>query len=310
MEIKIEKDYPLAEETTFKIGGPADFFVAAYCRHQLKDAVEEAENLNVPVTILGGGSNVIVSSEGIEGLTVKLRDGEVGFLSEKDNLVKAGAGATLPMISRFALENGLTGLEWAMGVPGSVGGAIYGNAGAFGQWISEVVEEVEVLENGETKILKREDLNFGYRESTFKSRNLTILRASLRLESGDKKEIKERANKYLKHRNENHPIEMPCAGSIFKNPETKITDKELIKKYPELEGFNERGVLSAGYLIEKTGLKGVEIGGARISKKHANFIVNTGNASSEDVKNLIRKAKEEVFERFGVGLEREVRFLS
>ena len=310
MSIKIEKDYPLAEETTFKIGGPAELFVAAYCRHHLKDAVKEAKELGVPTTILGGGSNVVVSSKGIKGLTVKLRDGEVDFLSEDEGLIKVGAGATLPMVSRFALKNGLTGLEWAMGVPGSVGGAVYGNAGAFGQWISEVIEEVEVLEDGETKVLNREDLNFGYRESTFKSRNLTILRASLKLEKDDKSRIRDKVNKQLKHRNENHPIEMPCAGSIFKNPETKITDKELLGKYPELEQFNERGVLSAGYLIEKTGLKGVEIGGAKFSEKHANFIVNTGSATSGDVKELIKKAKEEVFERFGVGLEREVRFLS
>ena len=309
MKTKIEKNYPLAEETTFKIGGPAEFFVATYCSHQLKDAVEEAKKMNVPVTILGGGSNVIVPSEGVDGLTIKLRDGNIDFLSKKNNLIKVGAGVTLPMISRFALKNRLTGLEWAMGVPGTVGGAIYGNAGAFGQWISEIIEEVEVLEGEEVKVLKRKDLKFGYRESTFKSRNLTILRASLKLESADEKKIRERVNKYLEHRNENHPVDMPCAGSIFKNPETTIDDKKLLEKYPELKTFNQRGVLSAGYLIEKTGLKGVQIGGAKISEKHANFIVNTGEANSEDVKALIRKVKEEVFERFGVGLEREVRFL-
>lgn len=306
---KIKKNYPLADETTFKIGGEAELFAEVTNKKELKEILKEANRQSLPVTVLGGGSNVLIPSEGLDGLTIKIRDGRLGFLDEKNNLIQADAGVTLPMISRFALNHGFTGLEWAMGVPGTVGGAVYGNAGGFGQSISDLVEEVEVMDGDKAKVLRRESIDFGYRDSTFKSQNLTILRVSLRLESDDKKEIKKRIDEYLKHRNESHPMDMPCAGSIFKNPNTKIEKENLIEKYPELKIFNEKGVIPAGYLIEKTGLKGISVGGAQISKKHANFIVNTGEATSEDVKGLIRKVKEEVFERFNVGLEREIRFL-
>ncbi len=310
MKIKIRENYPIADETTFKIGGKADFFVTAHCRHQLEDAVIEAEKMGVKVTVLGGGSNVLISSDGVDGLVVKLRSGEIEFLSREDNLVRVGAGVSLPRLSGFALEKEFTGLEWAAGVPGSLGGAVYGNAGAFGQSIADVIEEVEVLKKGKKLVLAKDEIDFAYRNSTFKRENLTILSASLRLEEAGKEAIKEKIDKYLEYRNENHPMDLPCAGSIFKNPKAKIENPDLIEKYPLFKNFNEKGVQSAGYLIESAGLKGYSIGGAMFSEKHANFIVNKNRASSEDVKKLIKKAKEEVFERFGVGLEREVRFIN
>ncbi|MGM0439280.1 MAG: UDP-N-acetylmuramate dehydrogenase [Patescibacteria group bacterium] len=309
MKKKIKEDYPLADETTFKIGGKAEFFLAVESKKELEEAIKEAQRLSTPVTILGGGSNVVVSSEGLSGLVIKLRSGKIEFLSEEENIIKVDAGVSLPRLAKFTFENNLSGLEWAMGVPGSLGGAVYGNAGAFGQCISDVIQEVEVMEDGETKVLKKEELNFNYRNSTFKERNLTILCASLKLVSDDQKAIKERIDDWLAYRNENHPMDMPCAGSVFKNPETTIDDPELIDKYPLLKEFNEKQVISAGFLIEKSNLKGVSVGGVKVSEKHANFIVNEGNASSQDVKNLIKKIKEEVFERFGVNLEREIRFI-
>lgn len=310
MNIKIEKNYPIADETTFKIGGPAEFFVAAHCRHQLEDAVREAKKMSVPVTVLGGGSNVLISSDGVDGLVIKLRSGEIEFLSKAENLIRVGAGVSLPRLSGFALKESFTGLEWAAGVPGSLGGAVYGNAGAFGQSIADVIEEVEVLRGDERLVLSKDEIDFSYRNSTFKKEDLTILSASLKLGKGEKSEIKKRVDKFLKYRNNNHPMDIPCAGSIFKNPETKIEDPKLIEKYPLLKNFNEKGVQSAGYLIESVGLKGFALGGAMFSQKHANFIVNKNGASSEDVRDLIKKAKEEVFERFGVGLEKEVRFIN
>ncbi len=309
MNIKIEKKYPIADETTFKIGGEAEFFVSVHCRHQLEDAVIQADRMDVPVTVLGGGSNVLVSSKGVDGLVVKLRSGEIEFLSREENLIRVGAGVSLPRLAGFCLNHSFTGLEWAAGVPGSLGGAVYGNAGAFGQSIADVVKEVEVLKEGEKKVLPLKEIDFSYRNSTFKRDNLTILSASLKLKSSNKEEIKEKIDKYIEYRNKNHPMEMPCAGSIFKNPETKIEDAKLIEKYPLLKDFNQKGIQSAGYLIESVGLKGHSIGGAAFSERHANFIVNQKEADSEDVKNLIKKAKQEVFERFGVNLEREVRFI-
>ena len=304
--MNIEKNYPLADETTFKVGGPAEFFVAVDNKKQLETAAKEARKKEIPITILGGGSNVIISSKGINGLVIKIRSGEITFLD--DNLLQVEAGVSLPRLSRFAMDNSFKGLEWALGVPGTAGGAIYGNAGAFNQSISEFVEEVEVLRGLNTEVISSDDLEFGYRMSTFKRQDLIILSASLRLEKGNHKEVKRKTEKYLTYREDHHPLDMPCAGSIFKNP-TGVSEK-LFNDYPKLKEFKERGSIPAGYLIEEAGLKGTKEGGAMISKKHANFIVNADGASSEDIINLIEKAKEEVFERFGVGLEREVRFLS
>ncbi len=310
MKIRINKDYPIGDETTFKIGGRADFFVSVHSRHQLEDAVIQANDMNVPITVLGGGSNVLVSSDGVEGLVVKIRSGEIELLSDRDGLVKVGAGVALPRLAGFALKNSLAGLEWGAGVPGSMGGAIYGNAGAFGDSVADLVEEVEVLEGDKKRVLSIDEIDFSYRNSTFKKKSLIILSASLRFRKGDRESIKKKVDKYIDYRNSNHPMDMPCAGSIFKNPKAKIKAPDLIERYPLLSDFNSKGVQSAGYLVESVGLKGYSIGGASFSQKHANFIVNKKGATSDDVTNLIRKAKEEVFEEFGVGLEEEVRFIS
>ncbi len=305
---KIKKNYPLADETTFKVGGPAEFFISVDCRHELTDAIIQAEKMEVPVTIIGGGSNVIIPSEGINGLVVKLRGGNINFLGK--NLLRVGAGVSLPRLSRFAFEESFRGLEWAMGVPGTLGGAIYGNAGAFGDSISDVVEEVEVLKSRKREVISADEIDFSYRSSTFKKEGLTILSASLRLKNGDKKEIKRKTDQYLSYRNENHPMEASCAGSVFKNPETTVTDDKILEEYPQLEHFNEKGVLSAGFLIEKAEMKGFSVGAAKVSEKHANFIINKDNeARSEDVKSLISKIQKRVEEKFGVILKREVRFL-
>lgn len=304
--MNIEKNYSLADETTFKVGGPAEFFVAVDNKKQLETAAKEARKKETPITILGGGSNVIISSKGIKGLVIKIRSGEITLLD--DNLLQVGAGVSLPRLSRFAMDNSFKGLEWALGVPGTAGGAIYGNAGAFNQSISEFVEEVEVLRGLKTEVISSNDLEFGYRMSTFKRDDLIILSASLRLKNGDYEEIKKKTEKYLAYRDDNHPLDMPCAGSIFKNP-TGVSE-DLFNDYPELEEFKERGSIPAGYLIEKVGLKGTKKGGAMISKKHANFIVNADKASSEDIINLIKKAKKKVKEKFGVDLEEEVRYIN
>jgi len=307
--MKIRKNYPLFDETTFKIGGPAEFFVEVFTRSQLEEAVVEAEKQNIKKTILGGGSNVLIPSEGIKGLVIKLRDGQIEFLSPEDGLIRVDAGVSLPMLSSFCLQHGLTGIEWAMGVPGTLGGAVYGNAGAFGQWISEIVQEVEVLKNGERLVLESDEINFSYRQSTFKEEDLTILSASLELPEDNFEKIKERVDHYLLHRNNSHPMDKDSAGSVFKNPETKIKTPDLIEKYPLLEEFNEKGVIPAGYLIEMSGMKGSKRGGAAVSNKHANFIVNENEATSEDVKGLIEEVQEKVKRIFGIDLEREIRYL-
>ncbi len=303
----LQKNYPLFNETTFRIGGPAEMFVRVENRKDFEEVIKEANNLGLKTTIIGGGSNVLISSKGLEGLVIKRKGGEIDFL-EKD-LVRADAGVFLPDFSEFAYQNEFEGAEWAMGVPGTIGGAVYGNAGAFNQSISDTIEEVEVIEKNEKKILKKSEISFSYRNSTFKERDLVILSASFRLKKGKKDEIKEKTENFLSHRKNNHPIEKFSAGSIFKNPEIQINDSELIKKFPKLADFNQRGVIPAGYLIENVKMKGFEEGGAKVSEKHCNFIVNENNATSDDVKNLIKKIQERVAQKFKINLTTEIRYI-
>ncbi len=303
--MNIEKNYPLADETTFKIGGPAEFFLAIDNREQFEEAVKEAVKLDLKVSILGGGSNTLVSSEGVEGLVLKLRSGEIEFL-DKD-LLRVDAGTSLPRLSMFALEHSLKGLEWAGGVPGTLGGAVYGNAGAFGQMTADLIEEVEVLEKGKKLVLRREDLDFSYRGSIFKEKDLIVISASLRFKKGEKDKIKEKTKKFLERRKNKHPIACPSAGSVFKNP--VVSERDSLWEDSRLKKFKEKGYIPSGYLIEEVGLKGKIEGGAKISEKHANFIINENNATSEDVKKIIKEIQEKVLSVFGISLEREIKFL-
>ncbi len=306
--MKLIKDYKLADETTLKIGGPAEFFLSVEKREELEGAVLQAQDLGLEVTILGGGSNVLVSSEGVPGLVVKLRSGEIEFLD--DDLIRADAGVSLPRLSGFALKNSFEGLEWAMGVPGTVGGAVYGNAGAFGFSMADLIEEIEIIENKKKKVLKIEEIDFSYRNSTFKRMGAVIISTSLRLKKGKIEEIKRKTEEMLAHRNEKHPMKYPSAGSVFKNPVGKIESSEIIEKHPLVEKFNQQEIIPAGFLIQSVGMKGFSVGGAKISEKHANFIVNEGAATSEDVKSLIDKATEEVMSEFNIKLEREIRYIN
>ncbi len=307
--MNIKKNYPLADETTIKIGGKAEFFLAVDNKLQLETATKEARKQKTKITVLGGGSNVLISSDGVEGLVIKLRSGEIKKVND-NGLVSVEAGVSLPRLSRFALENGYRGLEWAMGVPGSFGGAVYGNAGAFGDCTSDLIKQVEVVKGNKKKIIAKKDINFAYRNSTFKRENLIILSALLDLEKGDKEEIEEKTKKYLQYREAKHPMNMPSAGSTFKNNRTKIKDENLLNQYPLLKEFNEKGVIPSGYLIEKSGLKGFKSGGAMISEKHANFIINYNQATSKDVINLIKRVKKDVFNKFGVKPEEEIRYIN
>jgi UDP-N-acetylmuramate dehydrogenase len=306
--MKIQKNYPLADETTIKIGGKAELFLPVETKLQLETAAKEARNQETKITILGGGSNVLISSAGVEGLVIKLRSGKIEKLEE--NLISVDAGVSLPRLSRFALENGYKGLEWAMGVPGSFGGAVYGNAGAFGDCTSDLISRVEVLKGQEKITINKEDIDFGYRNSTFKKQDLIILSAVLSFEKGDKKKIEEKTRKYLKYRESNHPMSMPSAGSTFKNNKTVIENESLLNEYPMIKEFNEKGVIPSGYLIEKAGLKEFKVGGAMISKRHANFIINYNQATSKDVANLIKEVKSKVFDKFEVKLEEEIRYIN
>jgi UDP-N-acetylmuramate dehydrogenase len=307
--LKIRENVLLRDYTTFKIGGPARYFFVAKSKEDLKNAILWAKKKKLPFFILGGGSNVLFSDKGFNGLVIKLQNTQYEI---RNTNVIAGAGVPLQKLVLEAVKKGLSGLENLAGIPGTLGGAIWGNAGAFGREIKDVVEEVEILRiNGLTswriEKLKNKDCKFGYRDSIFKrKKNWIIWEATLKLEKGNKKEIEEKIKGILKLRKEKQPLEFPSAGSVFKNVPIEKVPKKIQEKF---KGKIKDGFLPAGVLIEAARLKGFQIGGAKISEKHANFIVNVGNAKASDVKELIEKIKKEIKKKFKIQLEEEIKLV-
>ena len=310
----IQKNVPLAKYTTFRIGGLAKYFFVAKNKEEIISAILVAKKLKLSFFILGGGSNILVSDRGFKGLVIKV---ESRILKVEGSNIYAGAGVSLNESVSTALENNLTGFEWGVGIPGTVGGAIYGNAGAFGKSIADVVKSVEVLDvkNLETKKLKNKNCKFGYRDSVFKrDRNLILLSAIIQLKKGKKSEIKRKIKEFLDYRQETQPLNFPSAGSVFKNVKFanlhKFTSNITNKKIREICGkFGDIRKIPAGWLIERCNLKGKKIGKAKISEKHANFIVNLGGAKAKDVKELIKLIKQKVKIKFGIVLEEEIQHL-
>ncbi len=268
----LKENISLAKHTSFRIGGLAKYFFIAKTKKDLIKAIKASKQFNLPFFVLGGGSNILVSDKGFDGLVIKF---ETPKLSD---------------LIKLSLENNLTGLEWLVGIPGTIGGAIHGNAGANGKSMKDIIKEVEVYNIKKNKIEKfsNKDCKFKYRNSIFKNdKNLIILFAEIELEKGDSKKSKQIIKEILKDRIEKIPKGY-SAGSIFKNP----------------KGY------SAGELIEKCDLKGKKIGGAQVSFQHANFIINfTGKAKAEDVMNLIKLIKSVVKDKTGIKLEEEIVFL-
>lgn len=284
----IKLNISLRNYTTFKIGGPARYFFIAKNKNDLIEAVKWTIDKKLPFFILGGGSNVLFSDKGFSGLVIKLQISNFRF---QDSELYAEAGAELAELVKLAAEKGLAGIEWIAGIPKiTVGGAVRNNAGAFGVTIKDVVKTVEVFDIGDSKIkrFKSRDCKFNYKQTIFKqNKNLIILSCLLRLKKEDKKEVKKKIKHFLKYREENHPMEFPSAGCIFENP----------KK------------IKAAELIENCGLKSKRIGGAEVSPKHPNFIVNLGSATSEDILKLINLIKKRVKEKFGITLKEEIQYL-
>lgn len=285
INLNIQKNIKLAQYTTFRIGGLARFFVEAKHSDELVKAVLWAREKKIKYCILGGGSNILFSDNGYDGLVIKTVNKNIELIK---NLITADAGANLSKLIKFSTDNNLNGLEWASGIYGTVGGAIFGNAGANGKCMADIIKEVKIFNGQKIKILKNKDLSFKYRSSSLKKETVIIC-AKLKLKNGDKKESEKLVKKFLKERFEKQPKGF-CAGSIFKNPKNK--------KY-----------ISAGQLIEQCGLKGLKIGNAQISEKHANFIMNLGGAKSKDVVALIKKIKKEVAKKFKVKLEEELKII-
>lgn len=308
---EIEGNVLLKNYTTYKIGGPAKYFFVAKNKDDLIKALKTAKDFNLSVLILGGGSNLLVSDGGFKGLVVKMQISKCEILGS--NEVFVGAGMNLTELANITGDAGLSGLEWASGIPGAtVGGAIYGHAQAFGKKMSDVVKSVEALnlDSFEAESFSKKECNFSLKSSIFKkTKRWAILSAVLHFEKKDSDEIKKNIKENLDYRKNRQPLNFPSAGSVFVNPEVVIEDKDLLFKFPELAGYNKQGIIPAGYLISKCGLAGKRIGKAQISEKHANFIVNLGGAKAEDVLALIELAKKKVKQVFGIELQAEVQII-
>ncbi len=306
----VQENISLKDISTFRIGGKAKYFFLAENKDDLIKAVKVAKEIKIPFLILGEASNVLISDKPFKGLVIKIA---FSGLKRSNSNILAFAGTPLQEVVNFAQKNSLSGLEWAVGIPGTIGGAVCTNAGAFTKSISKLVKEVEVLdiETLKVKKLSFKKCFFSNKDSIFKKRKgYIILSVLLKLKKGKKQEIKKTMERYLKYRKETQPLKGFSAGCIFKNLRKKVKRKKLLEQYPELKTFNKKGMIPAGFLIEKCGLKGVKEGKAQISKKHANFIVNLGGAKAKDVLRLIKKIKKEVKNKFGVLLEEEIEFIN
>ncbi|GAB6422263.1 UDP-N-acetylmuramate dehydrogenase [Bacillus luti] len=290
--ISWRKDEKLSLHTTWKIGGCADYFVEVSNVEGLKEIIKEAVEKDIPYFILGNGSNLLVRDGGIEGLVICLVGELATWGIEKENdsevYIRIGAGY---LLVRFAMEmakRGYSGLEFAGGIPGTIGGAVAMNAGAHGKEMKDVIEEVVVLtESGEIITLKHEELDFSYRSSAIKPKKLTILNVLYKFKVSTKELIMNQTKSYREYRLRTQPLREPSCGSVFKNP---LPDH-------------------SGNLVEKMGLRGTRIGGAEISKVHGNFIINTGGATARDVIALIRVIEKSVLNEYGIQLEREVKVI-
>ena len=280
-------DEPMSRHTTFRIGGPADFLVTPGSVPAVRGAVAFCREEGIPFTVIGNGSNLLVSDEGFRGVIICLGKDFSGIRAE-GGTITAEAGALLKRVAAAAEENSLTGMEFAGGIPGTLGGACIMNAGAYGGEMKQVLVEAQVLDrDGEVRTIPAGEMGLGYRTSVFTKEGMIVLSAVIRLAKGDPGEIRRVSEDFRERRQSKQPLDMPSAGSTFKRP----------------EGY------FAGKLIMDAGLSGFSVGGAQVSPKHYGFVVNTGGATAADVRELIREVQRRVSEQSGVMLEPEVRFL-
>ena len=281
---------PMGKYTSFKIGGPAECLIKIKSTEELKKVLELASKNNIPITVIGNGSNVLVLDEGISGITLMIKIEGVSFqtLDDEKFIVKVGAGEKIAKVGRMFLNNSFTGFEEISGIPGTFGGAVRMNAGAHGKEMKDIVKNVTCVDYfGNEKVFNNQEMKFEYRRSILKEEKYIVTEVEIELEKGDAEEIKAKMDEYAKFRKEKQPLEYPSAGSTFKRGEDFITAK----------------------LIDEAGLKGYSVGDAEVSTKHAGFVINKGNATAKDVLELINKVKEEVYKKFQKKIELEVEII-
>ena len=286
-EDRILFNEPMKKYTSFKIGGPAECLIKIENKEELKEILSLANENDIPVTVIGNGSNVLVLDEGIPGITlmIKIEGISIQTLDDKKFTVKVGAGEKIAKVGRMFLNNSLTGFEEISGIPGTFGGAVRMNAGAHGKEMKDIVKNVTCMDySGNEKIFNNSEMKFEYRRSILKEEKYIVTEVEIKLEKGNTEEIKAKMDEYAKFRKEKQPLEYPSAGSTFKRGEDFITAK----------------------LIDEAGLKGYSVGDAEVSIKHAGFIINKGNATAKDVLELVNKVKEEVYKKSQKKIELEV----
>ena len=277
---------PMSRHTSFKIGGPADIFVRPASVDALALAVAKCLECEVPINVIGSGTNLLVSDLGVVGAVI-FTGGLADVTNDGSEIIKCMAGAKVSRVCSIALENGLSGLEFAWGIPGSIGGAVYMNAGAYGGEMKNVVKTVTYLEDGEIYTKSIDELDFGYRKTYFTGKQCVILSCTIECVRKSEADIRAEMDDYASRRRDKQPLEYPSAGSFFKRPEGHF----------------------AGTLIDQCGLKGLTVGGAQVSEKHAGFLINRGGATFADMTELIRQVQQRVLDAAGVRLEPEVKIV-
>lgn len=282
-------DEPMAKHTSFKIGGPADVFIKVDNIEELKETLDLSKKNQIPLTIIGNGSNILVTDKGIRGITAKLNLKDIEIKNENNKqIIKVEAGVPVGLLAQKLLKEEITGFEELSGIPGTIGGAVIMNAGAHGKELKDILKKVTAMDyNGNIHEFTNEECQFSYRNSRFQKEKYIILQATLELEKENSTEIKEKMDEYMQFRKEKQPIEYPNAGSTFKRGEDFVTAK----------------------LIDEAGLKGYKIGGAQVSEKHAGFIVNVDNATAKDVIELTDYIKEKIKEKFGKKINLEIQII-
>ncbi len=285
-EENVQTEEMMKNHTTFRIGGPAEYFVTPHTAEEIRKIVMLCKREQVPYFVLGNGSNLLVGDQGIRGVVIQIFKNFNQVVLEQEGIIRAQAGALLSKIASFAKEEELTGMEFASGIPGTVGGAVTMNAGAYGGEMKDVIVKASVLDrNGQIVFLSNEELELGYRRSAVGEKRYLVLEVWMALEKGKKETIEAKMEDLKERRTSKQPLDRPSAGSTFKRP----------------EGY------FAGKLIMDAGLQGFSVGGAQVSEKHCGFVINTGKATAKDVADLIREIQRVVKEKFGILLEPEVK---
>lgn len=283
---KIFTNEPMSKHTSFKIGGPAEIFVKINNVEELKLIIKISKQAEVPITVVGNGSNLLVSDDGIRGIVLKIEFDKIEI--EESGKLKVGSGVKLAFLAQKCLKEKLEGFEFASGIPGTIGGAIRMNAGAHGSEMKDIVKKITCMtRDGKIQVISNEEAKFEYRNSIFSQNDYIVLETEIQLRKGNPEEIRSKMDEYATYRKEKQPIEYPSAGSTFKRGNDFITAK----------------------LIDECGLKGYQIGGAQVSEKHAGFIINKGNATAEDVKQLMKYVEEQVYNKFGKKIEPEIEII-